>query len=441
MLLLLAFTKYDFGGIAMLVVALLVITGCVKPNTALAKFADSNVIIIAAMMMCAAGFSKTRAVKSIGNLLFKVSGGSFERCCGMFMVVLFAMGFVLPGAVGRIAIAYPIMMEVCRRYDRSPSKIMFPVGCMMLCDQTGFPIGGAAVTYAKYNGFLENAGYTFGDSFSIMEPFIARIPVCIIMLIYFMTIGVKIAPEKPALAIEALKVKAKKEERELTKFQEIAAYIIFLGTCLCLVFYSKMGIPQWIVPFAGAILMYAVGANNVRESINAMPINLMMLLIGAFVMSEALLETGTGEWVGNLAAMFPMVNALGDEEVGITALIESTLGGLTGLSPFLFLFILVIATGILTQFMNNGATANLFIPIAIMTCNTLGCSAKGLIMIIQNASLVAWFMPTATAIIPMLMEGGGYDLKTMIKQGLPPALLKSVCQIAWIAFMFPAYPG
>lgn len=218
MLLLLAFTKYDFGGIAMLVVALLVITGCVKPNTALAKFADSNVIIIAAMMMCAAGFSKTRAVKSIGNLLFKVSGGSFERCCGMFMVVLFAMGFVLPGAVGRIAIAYPIMMEVCRRYDRSPSKIMFPVGCMMLCDQTGFPIGGAAVTYAKYNGFLENAGYTFGDSFSIMDPFIARIPVCIIMLIYFMTIGVKIAPEKPALAIEALKVKAKKEERELTKF-------------------------------------------------------------------------------------------------------------------------------------------------------------------------------------------------------------------------------
>lgn len=32
-------------------------------------------------------------------------------------------------------------------------------------------------------------------------------------------------------------------------------------------------------------------------------------------------------------------------------------------------------------------TANLFIPIAIMTCNTLGCSAKGLIMIIQNAFL------------------------------------------------------
>lgn len=418
MLLLLAFTKYDFGGIAMLVVALLVITGCVRPETALAKFADQNVIIIAAMMICAAGFSRTPAVKNIGNLLFKVSGGSFERCCGMFMVVLFLMGFVLPGAVGRIAIAYPIMMEVCRRYDRSPSKIMFPVGCMMLCDQTSFPIGGAAVNYVKYNGFLENAGYTFGDSFSVMDPFIATAPVCIVMLIYFMTIGVKIAPEKPALAIEALKVQAKKETRELNKFQEIAAYIIFAGTCLCLVFYSQLGIPQWVVPFIGATLMYIVGANNVKESISAMPMSLMMLLIGAFVMSEALLETGTGAWVGSVVA-----NALG--------------GKPSTLVLYITFWCVVL---FMTQFMNNGATANLFIPIAIMTCNTLGCSAKGLIMIIVNASLVAWFMPTATAIIPMLMEGGGYDLKSLMKQGLLPALLKSVLQIAWIAFIFPAYP-
>lgn len=416
MLCLLALTKYGFGGIAMFIVALLVITKCVDASTALAKFADSNVIIIASMMMCAAGFSKTRAVKNIGNLLFKVSGGSFERCCAMFMVVLFIMGFLIPGAVGRIAIAYPIMMEVCRRYNRSPAKIMFPVGCMMLCDQTGFPIGGAAVTYAKYNGFLENGGYLFGDSFGIMDPFIARIPICIIMLIYFMTIGVKIAPEVSPLGVQSLEVKQKKE-RELTAFQEMAAYFIFGATCLGLVFYSKMGIPQWIVTFIGAILMYAVGANNVKESIAAMPINLMMLLIGAFVMSEALLQTGTGSYVGNLVA-----SALGRHPN--TIVLYAT-----------FWFVVVF----LTQFMNNGATANLFIPIAIATCNTLGCSAKGLIMIIQNASLVAWFMPTATAIIPMLMEGGGYDLKSMMKQGLPPALVKSVAQIAWIAFMFPAF--
>ena len=40
MLVLLAFTKYDFGGISMLVVVLLVVFGCVTPEKALAKFAD-----------------------------------------------------------------------------------------------------------------------------------------------------------------------------------------------------------------------------------------------------------------------------------------------------------------------------------------------------------------------------------------------------------------
>lgn len=417
MLLLLAFTKYDFGGIAMLVVALLVITGCVTPAAALSKFADTNVIIIASMMIVAAGFSKTKAVTNIGDLLFKVSGGSFAKCCAMFMIVLAIMGFVLPGAIGRIAIAYPLMMEVCKRYGKNPSKIMFPVGVMMLCDQTGFPIGSAAVTYVKYNGFLENAGYTFGDSFSVMDPFIARIPVCIIMLIYFMTLGVKLAPEVPPLAVKELEVKAKKPVRELTKFQETAAYLIFAATCVGLVFYDKLGVAQWTVTLVGAVLMYLVGANTVRESIDAIPVSLNLLLVGAFVMSEALLQTGTGAYIGNLIA--------------------SALGGRPSTFVLYMVFWLVVV--FLTQFMNNGATANLFIPVAIMACNTMGCSAKGLIMIIQNASLVAWFFPTATAIIPMLMQGGGYDVKSLIKQGLPPAILKTICQVGWIALMYPAW--
>lgn len=418
MLVLLAFTKYDFGGVAMLVVVLLVITGSVTPNSALSKFADPNVIIIASMMIVAAGFSKTRVVKSIGDMLFKISGGSFTKACGLFMVVLAIMGFVLPGAIGRIAIAYPIMMEVCKRYGKNPSKIMFPVGVMMLCDQTGFPIGSAAVEYVKYNGFLANAGYAFGDVFSVMEPFIARIPVNLIMLVYFMTLGVKLAPENAPVAVKQLELKVKKTIRDLTNFQEISAYIIFTCTCLGLVFFKNLGVPQWTVTVIGAVLMYLVGTNSVKESIDAIPVSLCFLLIGAFVMSEALLQTGTGAWIGNLIA-----NALGGNP-----------------STFVLYMTFWLIVVFLTQFMNNGATANLFIPIAIMTCNAIGCSAKGLILIIQNASLVAWFFPTATAIIPILMEGGGYDIKSLLKQGLPPAILKTVFQVAWIAFMFPAYP-
>lgn len=94
---------------------------------------------------------------------------------------------------------------------------------------------------------------------------------------------------------------------------------------------------------------------------------------------------------------------------------------------------------VFTQFMNNAATANLFIPIAILTCETIGCSALGVVLCIQMASLVAYFTPMATAIIPIIMGAGGYDSKSLIKQGMVPAILNTVVGVAWVAFMFPAW--
>ena len=78
MLLLIAFTKWDYGVIAIGIMMLLVLTGCLDADTALSKFADTNVIMMATMMIVAKGFGKTRLVGNIASLLFKVSG-TFEQ--------------------------------------------------------------------------------------------------------------------------------------------------------------------------------------------------------------------------------------------------------------------------------------------------------------------------------------------------------------------------
>ena len=82
---------------------------------------------------------------------------------------------LLGAAVTRIAIAYPLILQICERNGKSPSKAMFPLGCMLLCDQTGIPIGSGAVVFNRYNGFLEAAGYTFGDKFSIFAVLVDSI--------------------------------------------------------------------------------------------------------------------------------------------------------------------------------------------------------------------------------------------------------------------------
>ena len=417
MLAMLGFTKYSFGGIAMFIVLLLVLTGCVEPKVALAKFADQNIIMMPGLMMVAAGFSKTRLIKNIGNILYKVSGGSFEKCIAIFMVILFFMGFVLGAALTRLAIVYPLILEVCEKFDKSPSKAMFPLAALMLCDQTSFPLGSGAVAYVRLNGFLESAGYTFGDAFTVWDPFIARFPICLIMLAYFIFFGLKLAPDTPPVEIKGLNMKQKKAARDLTDFQDKMAIIIFVLMTALLITADKTGLAQWEITTACAVLMYFTGVNTVKESHDAIPLSLMMLLVGAYVMSEALVHTGTGLWIGQKIAAL-----LGDHP-----------------STFVLYFMFCLIVIILTQFMNNGATANLFFPIAIMTCEVLGCSAKGLMLAIQNASLIAWFFPTATPIMPLVMESGGYNVKSLIKQGIIPAVLKLVTMILWTSYMFPAF--
>lgn len=418
MLLLIACTKWDYGVIALGVACLLVVTGCVDANTALGMFSDTNVIVIATIMIVSAGFSRTQAIGKIASLLYKVGQDRFENCLRMFMIVNFILGIFLGAAVTRIAIVYPLILAVCRKAGKSPSKAMFPIGVMLLCDQTYFPLGSEAANYIKYNGFLESAGYTFGDSFTPMEPFFAFAPVCVIMLIYFMTVGIKVAPEQPPRAIAEISVREQKEKAALAPHQEVAAYTIFAVTCLCLIFSGKIGIPQWVVTTAAAILMYLTGVLSVKEGIAAIPFSVVWLYIGAIIMGAALSQTGTGLFVGSGIA-----NLLGGKPSTLVLYLA-------------FWFV----TMFLTQFMNNAATANMLIPVAIMTCNSIGCSAKGVILIIQSASLVAWFLPTATAIIPMIMNGGGYNIGSLVKQGIWAALVKTIFQVSWIAILYPAWP-
>lgn len=414
---LIAFSKWDYGVVALGVGLLLIIVGCLDPKTALAKFADSSAVMMPGTLLVATAFSKTKAVGKISSLLYKVGGGNFYRCMALFMVINFLLGFLMGAAMTRIAIVYPLILAVCEQNGKKPSKVMFPIGAMLLCDQTKIPIGSAAVTYVKWNNILTNSNYAYGDAFKMTDMFIAAAPICVIMLLYFIFIGMKIAPEEPDREISELSFRPRKDAKPLTSFQEISAYVIFLGMVILLINASKLGIDQWVITTGCAIGMYMTGVLSFVDGKNAFPFSILFLYIGAIMMGAALVQTGTGAWIGNIVA-----SMLGDHP-----------------SSFVMYMAFSVVCIVLTQFMNNGATAELLFPIAIAVCNSVGCSALGVILAISAASLTAWFTPTATIIMPMIIDGGGYSTKTLLKQGLPPAILKTVCSCLWIAFLFPAW--
>ena len=134
-------------------------------------------------------------------------------------------------------------------------------------------------------------------------------------------------------------------------------------------------------------------------------------------MATALTNTGAGDIVGSAVS-------------GLLA--NSQNGYLLGAAFFIVSFLF-------TQIMLNKAVYGIFIPIAIMTCQALGANPIGPILLCFSGSMSALLTPMATPAIPMAMAAGGYDQKSLFKQGWLISVLLCVGYIFFIMTVFPAF--
>ena len=58
-------------------------------------------------------------------------------------------------------------------------------------------------------------------------------------------------------------------------------------------------------------------------------------------------------------------------------------------------------------------------------------------ILIQAACLSAFMTPMATAAVPYIMEQGGYNQTSMVKQSMLFAVIACVVSVGWIMTIFP----
>ena len=121
----------------------------------------------------------------------------------------------------------------------------------------------------------------------------------------------------------------------------------------------------------------------------------------ALLTGGALSNTGAGDLIGNMVAK----------------------AAATMQNDFLIYLMFFLIPFLLTQVMQNRAVMLIFIPIAIQACKSMGANPVGVIICVQAACLTAFMTPMATPTVPYFMAAGGYDLKSVVKQSLLPALL------------------
>lgn len=399
---------------AILSMVLYYLSGCIDAKTALSGFANTNTIMIASMFIVAAGFGKTRFIDSIASMVSRISSGSWKRAMAGYCLLTALLSQFIQSPSASFIIVSPIVLASCERMNISPSKVMFPIGLVAIATCGVLPIGASATNFATLNGYLQMFDYT-RYQFRVWDIALARFPAMLFVMVYCIFFADKLAPDAPLLPLQPLAAREKAKAEPMDTFHEWSAIVIFCVVSISLLLSSRINLPQWAICMSGAILMVIVGVLKESEAYHAIPASMLVLYAGSLATGAALTSTGAGDWIGGALAQF---------------------GTLIG-STFIFYAIFFFVPFVLTQFMNNLALLNIFTPVSIMTAKALDVSPLGLCLLVQAAALCAFMTPMATATAPMIMGLGGYDMRSMLKQGLLPGLLIWLISSAWAVVAFP----
>ena len=410
--------KTTSGVVATCVFCMVAFSGILEPAKVLAVLSNANVTLIISMFIVAAGFNRTQAVSKMTGLVHKVSGGSFTGALGGFLALTFLLTQFIPSPMAVFAIIAPLAYKMCEDYDISPSKIMFPILLVDVGTCNTLPVGSGATTFATQNGYLESYGYT-AFQMQLLDPFKGRALVAVLIFLYSLFIAPKFCSETPTVPITVGSGSSGGGQKKapLSPTREFFGYSIFIATTAALIFQRSLGLASWQIALAGATLMLITGVLSAKEATDAIPFRIIMLIVAALSMGSAMIACGLGDIIGNaMAAM---------------------LGGTT--NGYVIGAVFFIIPFVLTQFMQNQSVSNIFLPILVLTCKSLGCNPVGPLILLQAASLTAFMTPLATPVVPVVMDYGGYDTGDLLRMGWLPSVIIAVVSIAVVMTIFPAY--
>ncbi len=112
--------------LALLVLGVLAVSGIVSPKEALAGFSNPAVVTIWAVFILSGGLTRTGIANILGRQLLKVAGGTEA----MLVVLIMFISGALSAFMNNVAVAalmLPVVMDIARKTDRSPSTLLMPL--------------------------------------------------------------------------------------------------------------------------------------------------------------------------------------------------------------------------------------------------------------------------------------------------------------------------
>ncbi len=400
--------KWSYGLVMMACCTALAVTGIMKIPEAFAGFANKNLIMIAGVFIISNAFGKTGAIANLQKQMMKMqSGKSAFVVMSILLLVIAGFAQFLP-ASATMTVVIMLVGVLSSGGELCASRLLLPVAALTTMWTSKIPIGMGATSFTRVNAFIE--AYDEAYCIGITDVLKAAIIPLAVLSVYTL-FAYKFLPKRE---IDESKMKKTREQQAIPRKQEMLIYVVFVVVMCCMFMNRVLGDLIYLVPAVGAIVLLYCRIMDIDEAKKILSGDIIFMLAGALVLTNAMSETGAGELIGSL--------------------ILKLLGGSPNQS-----FVVIAFAGItllITNFMNNTTTYNVLIPLAVSTSIAAGFDPRPAAMAVATCSYCAILLPSASGAAAIAYAAGGYRMKETLKFTLPFILLCWISAAAGILLFF-----
>ncbi len=402
--------KLPLGLTSMIVCVGLVLTGVLEWKDAFSGFIDSNVILFVAMFIVGGALFETGMANKIGGLVTKFAGSERKLIVAIMVIVAVMSGFL--SNTGTAAILIPVVVGIAAKSGYKRSKLLMPLVFAAAMGGNLSLIGAPGNMIAQST--LQEAT---GESFGFFEYAVVGIPILIVGIIFYATIGMKLLPDHDVTDDDG-SAYAADDFSNVPKWKQVLSLVILVATLLGMIFESQIGIKLHITGCIGAILLIVTGVISEKNALKSIDLKTIFLFGGTLSLATALQQTGAGQQIADV-----VIGLLGENP-----------------SPMILTFVVFIICCVLTNFMSNTATTALMAPICLSIAQGMGADPRAVLMACVIGGSCAYATPIGMPANTMVFGIGGYKFNDYVKSGLPLILIATVVSMIVLPIAFPFYP-
>lgn len=175
---------------ALMVMLALVLTNVLTGEEAIQGFSNEAVITIASVLILSGGLMRTGVARLIGERVLAAAGSGTQPLIAVMMTTVGLLSGIM-NDIGVTALMLPVVLEMARKVDTAPSRLLMPLAFGSLLGGMTTLIGTAPNILV--NGALADAGH---EPFGMFSFTWIGLPVLAVGVLYMTFLGRRLLPDR-----------------------------------------------------------------------------------------------------------------------------------------------------------------------------------------------------------------------------------------------------